>query len=163
MAQRKKVLLELRGKFVEIMCSVNPQYTKCIVYEGEKKQKVLYLHVLRALYGCLELVLLWYNLYSKLLKDMGFEINPYDKCVMNKTINGLQCTIVFYVDDNKISHEGPEVVSEILGKISNHFEELSLTRGTKFKLLGMDIKVKDKNIHISMKDQLVEAIQMYGD
>ena len=45
---------------------------------------------------------------------MGFEVNPYDKWVMKKTINGSQCTILLYVDDNKISHEDPEVVSQIL-------------------------------------------------
>ena len=82
---------------------------------------------------------------------------------MNKTINGSQCTIVFHDDDNKISHEDPEVVSDILGKISNHFGELSVIRGPEFRLLGMDIKVKDKNIYISMKDQLLEVIQMYRD
>ena len=91
----KKVLLKLRGKFVNIMCNVNLEYKKYIIYEGKKKQKVLYLRVLRALYGCIESALLWYNLYSKTLKDMGFEINPYDKCIMNKTINGSQCSIAF--------------------------------------------------------------------
>ena len=91
----KKVLLKLRGRFVDIMCEVNPEYKAFVVYEGKKEQKVLYLHVLRALYGCLESALLWYNLYSKTLKDLGFEVNPYDKCVVNKMINGSQCTIVF--------------------------------------------------------------------
>ena len=79
----------------------------------------------------------------------------------NKLIAMYNC--FFYVDDNKISHEDPEVVSEILGKISNHFGELSVTRGAEFRLLGMDIKVKGKSIHISIKDQLIETIQMYGD
>ena len=83
------------------------------------------------------MAIVWYNLYSKTLKDVGFEVNLYDKYVMNTTINRLQCTIVFYVDDNRISHEDPEVVSEILGKISNHFGEFSVTRGAKFKLLGI--------------------------
>ena len=49
--------------------------------------------------------------------------------------------IVFDVDDNKISHEDPEVVSDILGKISNHFGELSVTRGSEFRFLGMEVKV----------------------
>lgn len=53
----------------------------------------------------MESALLWYELYSMVLEDMGFELNPYDKCVANKTINGKQCTIAFYVDDNKISHK----------------------------------------------------------
>ena len=36
---------------------------------------------------------------------MGFVINPYDMCVASKTINGKQCTIVWYVDDLKVSYE----------------------------------------------------------
>ena len=45
---------------------------------------------------------------------MGFKLNPYDACVANKTINGKQCTIVWYVDDNKISHVDANVVTEII-------------------------------------------------
>ena len=42
---------------------------------------------------------------------IGFVLNPYDKCIANKTINGSQCTIVFYVDDNKISQRFMMVTS----------------------------------------------------
>ena len=51
------------------------------------------------------ILLLWYDLYANTLKDMGFEINSYDKCIANKMINGNQCTIGWYVDNNKISHK----------------------------------------------------------
>ena len=54
--------------------------------------------------GCVKSALLWYELYTNTLKDIGFELNPYDLCVANKDINGKQCTIVWHVDDNKISH-----------------------------------------------------------
>ena len=112
----KRVILKLTGVFVDIMCEVNPEYKQHVIYEikNGKRVKVLYVYVLRALYGCLESALLWYHLYSSTLEKLGFKINPYDKCVANKEINGKQCTIVFYVDDNKISHEDPEVVTSVL-------------------------------------------------
>ena len=53
-----------------------------------KRVKCLYVKVLRALYGCLESAFLWYQLYSETLKKLGFEINPYDRCVANKVIDG---------------------------------------------------------------------------
>ena len=112
MPECKMVLMKLTGQFVDIMCDVNPEYKKYIRYE--RGVKVLYLRVLRAIYGCLESALLWYNLYSTTLVDMGFELNPYDLCVANKTINGTQCTIAFYVDDNKISHKDPAVVKKVI-------------------------------------------------
>ena len=133
----KRVILKLTGIFVDIMCEVNPEYKQHVIYEVKngKKIKVLYVRVLRALYGCLESALLWYKLYSSTLKKLGFKINPYDKCVANKMINGKQCTIVFYVDDNKISHEDPEVVTEVLKQITEYFGELKVSRGVKHDYL----------------------------
>jgi len=164
----KKVLLKLRGEFVDIMCSVNPKYKKHVVYEKRrgksgKKEKVLYLKVLRALYGCLESALLWYNLYSSTLQKLGFKINPYDRCVANKMVNGSQCTIVFYVDDNKVSHKDPQVVTDVIQEISKYFGQLTFSRGSKHNFLGMDIEIKDKKVYISMKDQIVEAISCCDD
>ena len=45
---------------------------------------------------------------------MGFVINPYDPYVSNKMINGKQWTIVWYIDDKKLSHVDPNVVTDIL-------------------------------------------------
>ena len=74
--------------------------------------------VLRAIYGCLESVMLWYNLYVTTSKGMGFELNPYNLCVANKIINRKQCTIVWYVDDNTISHADPYVVDSIIQELT---------------------------------------------
>ena len=108
-----------------------------------KRVKCLYVKVLRALYGCLESAFLWYQLYSETLKELGFEKNPYDQCVANKVIDGKQCTIVFYVDNNKISHVDEKVVTSIIKEISEHFGELTVSRGKKHDFLGMDIEIKD--------------------
>ena len=52
--------------------------------------------------------------YSSKLVKLGFEINPNNKCVANKIIDGKQCTIAFYVNDNKISHADKNVVTNII-------------------------------------------------
>ena len=103
-------LLKLEGRSVDIMCRVNKDYEKFVCYENGKK--VLYLQLLKALYGCVKSALLWYDLFSTTLKDMGFVLNPYDECVANKMVNGSQCTIAWHVDDNNISHVDSEVVSQ---------------------------------------------------
>ena len=105
------VLLKLTGEAVDIMCSVDPIYQDFVAYEGNKK--VLYLQLDKALYGCVQSAPLWYELFSSTLKDLGFELNPYDACVANKMIDGKQCTIAWYVDDMKISHVDPNVVTNI--------------------------------------------------
>ncbi len=40
----------------------------------------------------------------KELKEMGFEINPYDTCMANKLMNKKQMTVRWHVDDLMISH-----------------------------------------------------------
>jgi hypothetical protein len=74
---------------------------------------------------------------------MGFELNPYDFCVAKKTINGKQCTIGWYVDDNKISHVHPSVVTEIIKKIEDKFGKMTVTRGKAHVFLGMHITYND--------------------
>ena len=48
-------------------------------------------------------------------------INDYDRCVANKIINGKQCTIIWHVDDLKISHKDKAVVHDILKKLNDKF------------------------------------------
>ena len=129
--------MKLVGDFVDIMCEVNPEHKKNVVYENGKK--VLYMEVLQAIYGCIESVLRWYELFSETLEKEGWKINPYDKCVANKEISGEQCTIVWYVDDNKVSHKDPEVVTEVIDLMKSHFGDLTVTRGNKHRFLGMNI------------------------
>ena len=75
-------LLKLEGEAVDIMCRVNKEYEKSVCYENGNK--VLYLRLLKALCGCVKSALLWYELFSTTLKDLGFELYPYDESVTNK-------------------------------------------------------------------------------
>ncbi len=50
--------------------------------------------------------------------------------VANKMDNGKQCTISWYVDDNKISHDAdPKVVEGIIEKIESKFGKMTVTQG----------------------------------
>ena len=60
-----------------------------------------------------------------------FELNPCDRCVANKILNGKQCTLVWYVDDNKVSHIEAKLVEDLIGDLKNHCGELVVTRGKK--------------------------------
>ena len=154
--------MKLRNTFVDIMCNVNPEYKKYVRFENGKK--VLYVQVMQALYGCIQSALLWYDLFSSTLEKEGFKINPYDCCVANKDINGHQCTIAWYVDNNKLSHKDANVVSEVLKIIKAHFGDLTVSRGKKHTFLGMNITIrKDKKVQIEMKDQVKETILAFDE
>jgi hypothetical protein len=144
------------------MCTVNPKYKSFVVIEHGKR--VLYLQLLKALYGCVRSALLWYELFSGTLKEMGFELNPYDPCIANKLIEGDQCTIAWYVDDNKISHVKESVVTAIITKIEEKFGKMTVTRGKHHVFLGMDIRFKENGtLSIGMKGYIEEAIDEFGE
>ena len=105
-------------------------------------------------------MLFWKNL-STLLKSWGFEINPYNWCVANKILNGKQITIVWHVDNLKISHEDHKVVTELINKIDFKYGKdargnkvpLTIQQGKVHEYLGMiiDYRVKGK---VKIHDQV---------
>jgi hypothetical protein len=141
-------LLRVEGESVDILCDVCSDYEQYVTWENGKK--VLYLQLLKALYGCVKSALLWYELFTGTLAEMGFQLNPYDPCVANKTINGKQCTVAWFVDDNKISHVDVRVVSKIIKKIESRFGKMTVTRGKKhFILYGNRLQRKRDSRHIN--------------
>ena len=54
------------------------------------------------------------------------------------------------------------VITEVLEQISGHFGDLTVSRGNTHDFLDMDIEIKNKMVHISMKSQLEEAIEWGG-
>ena len=155
----KLILMVFRDIFVDILCEVNPDVKKYVKIINGKK--ILYVKVLQAIYGCIESALLWYNFYVDVLKKEGFELNPYDRCVANKMVNGKQCTLVWYVDDNKISHEDPKIVDKMIEKINEYFGKVTVSRGKEHHFLGIKFKIRDdKKVELSAKDQIESAIKL---
>jgi len=73
------------------------------------------------LYGTLQAALLFWRLLSDTLQEWGFEINAYNQCVANQIIEGKQCTVLWHVDDLKISHVSKHVVEDNLKKLTEKF------------------------------------------
>ena len=132
------VVVKFTGESIDILCKINPMYSSFITKEGGVK--VIYVRlVVKALYGCVQSFLLWYNLFSSLLPKMGFELNPYDPCVANRIIKGKQCTIAWYVDITKLLHVDPEVVTSVITAMEKCFDKMKVTRGREHSFLGMKI------------------------
>jgi hypothetical protein len=123
--------------------------------KDEHGKSVLYVELLKALYGTLKAALLFWKLLSSKLVSWGFTINPYDWCVANKMIDGTQCTVLWHVDDMKISNVSEQTNTDIIKLIDDEFGEeapLTVTRGKVHDYLGMTLdyseggKVKIKMI-----------------
>ena len=79
-------------------------------------------------------------------------------------IDGKQCTIVWYVDNNNVSHEDSRVVDKVLDMIKEQFGDITVDRGKKHTFLGMNIKLRDdKKIEIEMVNQLQECIDLHNE
>ena len=108
--------------------------------------------------------IIWYDTFCGTLKDLGFKLNPYDPCVANKMVNGRQCTIAWYVDDNKISHVDPKVVDWLIDELEQKHGKMTVCRGKKHVFLGMDIEFLPKHkLKILMKEYICEAIEDFGE
>jgi hypothetical protein len=84
-------------------------------------ETILYMILKKALYGTLKAFLLFWRMLKGALEEWGFEINPYDWCVANKTINGEPCSFLWHDYDLKFSHVDPVVVSDIIDPIRKEF------------------------------------------
>jgi hypothetical protein len=127
------------GELVDLLIQINPSLGQYVTVENGKR--VLYTLLNKALYGTVQASLLfWKRLSSFLIDVQGFERNPYDQCVVNKIINGQQFTIVWYVDDLKLSHVETSAVDDMIRLIQAEFGsvmDLTVQRGKIHDYLGI--------------------------
>ncbi len=118
------MIMKMVGTLVELMVKTNPKmYRQYVVLE--KGRSVLYLQLQKALYGMMKSVLLFYRKLVSESKEMGFEINPYDPCVANKMVNGMQMMIRWHVDDLMMSHVSRDEIMKIMQEIKISMGKIS--------------------------------------
>ena len=152
-----RVVLKITGVLVDLLVQMAPEvYGPYVVLENGKR--VLYLVVLRGLYGMLIAALLWYRLFSSDLMSVGFEINPYDPCVLNRIREGIQHTVLFHVDDLMSSVARACVNTAFLKWLNKKYGkhgEVKATRGKRHDYLGMTIDFSTKGkVVIDMCDYI---------
>ena len=106
--------------------------------------------------------LLYYQWFITNIKLIQFELNPYNPCITNKTINGKQLTLLWHVDDIKISHIDKQVIFNFikwLKKTYKHiFEDVSgvmkVSCGKFHIYLGMQL-------NLSMQGQVSVTMNLY--
>ncbi|MFN7263281.1 MAG: reverse transcriptase domain-containing protein, partial [Cyanobacteriota bacterium] len=150
------VLVKFESELAQLLEQVEPAlYSPYKTIENGKE--VIYVQLQKALYGTLQAALLfWKELSTFLVQELGFTLNPYDNCVANKSINGKQCTILWHVDDLKISHVSREVLEDIVRKLEKRFgkeDPLTITWGKEHDYLGMNFNFSTKGeVRITMFD-----------
>eukprot|EP01041_Mallomonas_annulata_P006699 gene6701-13583_t len=76
----------------------------------------------KALYGCIEAAKLWYRHLRSSLESHGFIGNSMDICLFNKTVDGVQITIVAHVDDLMITSLSSALLDDTVSFIERTYK-----------------------------------------
>ena len=157
----ERVIMKITGVLVELLLEIDPgKYGSFVVFE--KGEKILYVRVLKALYGMLIAALLWYQQFKADLEQVGFKFNDYDPCVANRRVNGKIQTVKFHVDDLKSSHVDSSVNDNFLSWLNHKYGqhgEVKATRGKVHNYLGMTFTYSDEGVTVDMREYISNMIE----
>ena len=104
----KKVRMKSKGKLSKPITKTDPTlYANFVTVKNGKY--VIHVELLKAIYGLIKSVILFYKKLVKGLKEIVFRLNPYDPCATKIIVNEKQHIIVWNVDDVKSSHVDTKV------------------------------------------------------
>lgn len=145
--QDEEVIMLLRGQLAELMVKIDPGLHGPYLTKTKKGKSILYVKMLKAMYGLLRSALLFYLKLVKDLMDFNFTMNPYDPCVANKMVNGKQLTVAWHVHDLKVPHVKMEVIDELVMYLADKYgENLAVHKGNVHDYLGVDHDYSEKGV-----------------
>ena len=155
--QDETVHMKLEGTSAKLLTKCDPtKYQPYLTTEHGKP--VLYVELVKALYGTIRAALIFWRKFTKQITNWGFTVNPYDWCVANKMVQGSQLTITWHVDDLKISHIDKKVLEDLIIQLNGAFGNdgpLTVHRGKKHDYLGMWLDYSlDGKVQVQMYDYI---------
>ena len=111
----------------------------------------------KALYGCIESAVLWYEELSQILISLGLTWNDTDPCVFNLSGNK-RLTVTVYVDDLMIMSNNVRTIDWLLTELTRKYEQLKITRGTTHNYLGMVFDISQPPLILINQQGMIEDI-----
>jgi hypothetical protein len=146
-------IIKIRGVLVDILVEIAPDVYKKYTTKDKKRVRQLLVQCQNAFYGTMVASLLYYRKFTKSLTQIGFEINPYDPCVMNKMIEGKQMTICFHVDDCKLSHRKSKVMDKMFEWLRQEYERGRIGANDGEQRQGPHVSRNDVGLHRSWSSE----------
>ena len=154
--------VKLVGAMADLLAKVDPDKYLPHMVTNRKGESVLFTRANKAIYGTLRAALIFWEKLTSFLRSKGFKANPYDRCTYNKMVNGSQATVIFWVDDVKISHSEERVVADIIAELNSEFGKVAELTGKIARVheyLGMTIDYSDTGVvKFSMIDYLKDIV-----
>jgi hypothetical protein len=165
--EKDMAIVRLRGVLVDMLLEVAPGVYDDYVTLDAKGNKQLIVQCLNAIYGTMVASLLYYKKFVKTLLREGFVINPYDCCVANRMVKGKQQTILWHVDDCKLSCVRTKANDQLIEVLRQEYEtifedgsgKMKVSRGKVHEYLGMTIDFRTRGqVKISMFKYIKEIL-----
>jgi len=154
----EEVLMLISKELADILVKSNPQFKP---YQREDGTIIVRLD--KALYGCVESGKLWNMKITKQLISMGYKQNAYEECVFNRTENGVQCTIVLFVDDLKITCVDKSMIDNDVKILKECFQEITVHEGDNHSYLGMNFDYSERfRVKVTMKGYIDDMMSQYN-
>ena len=127
----RHVHILIEKDIASIIIEVDSTYTQFRRPDGR-----MLVRLRKALYGCIESAKLWYSEITGTLIGWGFTANPRDPCILNKTVRGVQLTVVLYVDDFMMTCIHKEEVDRLSAALRSKYKQFRTTDGPIVPYLG---------------------------
>jgi len=155
------VHVQLDKVMTQFLVELEPKYADFVRDDG-----TCVVELDKALYGTIEAAKLWYDNISATLVADGYVKNPYDVCVFNKVnANGVQITVVLYVDDMLVSCEDSVELDKFASNLRKCYGDKEITehRGSIVDFLGMTFDFTSKGkVRVTMQRLVDEIIAGCG-
>jgi hypothetical protein len=150
------LVLKVKGRLAKLMVKAAPNIYRKYITMDRKEAPILYVKMQKAMYGLLKSALLFYKKLVAKLESEGFILIPYDPCVVNKTINGTQMTVIWHIDDLKVSHIDSAKVTKFGNFLSKTFGvNVAQHWGKVHDYLGMIFNFS-KDGKVSVNDRILQ-------
>ena len=161
-----RIIMKIRGRLVNWLVEIAPiTYRDHVVIKNGVK--VLYLEILRAIYGMLEAALLWYRKFWTDLEEIGFKFHDYDPCIAYKMVEGYQHLLRFHVDDILSSHRMKKVNDEFAQWAQRKYgavKPVEFKRGKVFRFLRMTLDFrKSGECHVLTDDKIEDLVKRWPE
>ena len=126
------VEMMLSPDVVKMLCDIDEKY-KIFIRENGK----IIVRLKKALYGCVQSAVLWYNELKSTLVKIGFRENPYDVCSFTRARGISTDRILVYVDDLFITSDSEQVLDDIDETLRKTYGGVTSKKGKLHEYLGI--------------------------
>eukprot|EP00804_Cyclotella_cryptica_P005141 CCRYP_018676-RA/>CCRYP_018676-RA protein AED:0.47 eAED:0.17 QI:0/0/0/0.75/0.33/0.25/4/0/800 len=159
------MIMVLRGELAELMAKVKPKLYRPYIVTTLQGESILYVKMQKAMYGLLRSALLFYLKLRRDLEAFGFVVNDYNPCVANKIVNGMQMTVMWHVDDLKVSHRDGKKITKLLVYLGQIYGPgITVNRGRRHDYLGIDFDFSEDGVaHLTMTKHLEKIFEDFPE